>query len=174
MSDAYDWTQFTVHMHYYAPIEKVFQAWATAAGLESFFLSSALHASPDGSRRALDKPAVRGDRYQWTWLHGPGIEGEFLACDPGRSVAFTFGEDMRVDVELRVVEDSVEVRLHQTGCAKEDPQRAWQHLNCRSCWVYFMTNLKSVLEHGRDLRDRSHPERNDSLSIGWPSSRPSG
>lgn len=171
MSDAYDWTQFTVHMHYEAPIGRVFEAWATPAGLESFFLASARHASPDGSRRGPNEAAAAGDRYRWTWLHGPGIEGEFLSCDPGRSIAFTFGETMRVDVALKAVDDSVEVRLHQTGCATKDPQRAWQHLNCRSCWVYFLTNLKSVLEHGVDLRDRRHPERNDSVSIGWPAGR---
>ena len=92
--------------------------------------------------------------------------GEFLEVDPPRFVAFTFGS-MRVAVTVRAVDEDVEVRLEQTGCAPTDPERAWQHLNCRSCWVYFLTNLKSVLEHGIDLRDRSRPGRNDAVSIGW-------
>ena len=62
----------------------------------------------------------------------------------------------------------VELRLEQTGCSTIDPERAWQHLNCRSCWGYFLTNLKSVLEHGTDLRDFETPELTDAVSIGWP------
>jgi len=169
VTETYDWTRFLVHMYYDAPLERVFRAWATAEGLESFFIASARHASADGGARAPHELACPGDRYEWTWLHGLGLKGGFLACERDRRVAFTFGEHMEVEVTFRTVGDSVEVRLHQTGCMPEDPARAWQHLNCRSCWVYFLTNLKSVLEHGTDLRDRRHPDRNDSVSIGWAS-----
>ena len=90
-----------------------------------------------------------------------------LALEPGRRVGYTFGGAMRIDVTFLDREGAVEVRVEQTGCATQDPDRAWQHLNCRSCWVYFLTNLKSVLEHGTDLRDRERPQWNDSVSIGW-------
>ncbi|MHC4959191.1 MAG: SRPBCC family protein [Planctomycetota bacterium] len=171
MTEGYDWSRFRVHMFYRAPLDAVFAAWATPGGLESFFIASADHRSPDGDRRAPDAACVGGDRYHWRWMHGIELRGEVLACEPSRSVAYTFGSDMRFEVALREREGAVEVGLLQTGCATQDPDRAWQHLNCRSCWIYFMTNLKSVLEHGTDLRDGEQPEWNDSVSIGWPAIR---
>ncbi|MHC4954131.1 MAG: SRPBCC family protein [Planctomycetota bacterium] len=167
MSESYDWSQFKVHMYYRAPLEDVVAAWSTPGGLESFFIADADHRAPDGAQRTKDELCVGGDRYLWKFLHGIELEGEVLACEPSRSVAYTFGPDMRVDIAFQELDGAVEVALHQSGCATEDPKRAWQHLNCRSCWVYFMTNLKSVLEHGIDLRDHDEPQTNDSVSIGW-------
>jgi hypothetical protein len=74
---------------------------------------------------------------------------------------------MHVEIKLREVAGATEVQLHQTGCAAEDPARAWQHLNWRSCWIYFLTNLRSILAGGPDLRDFAHPNWNDSISIGF-------
>jgi len=167
MTDAYDWTQFTVHMHYRAPLDRVLAAWTTAEGLSSFFIGSARHESEDGVERAQGEPSVAGDRYAWDFLHGFHLDGRLLPCEGDERVAFTFGGGLRVGVSFRERDDAVEVRLHQTGCATEDPARAWQHVNCRSCWIYFMLNLKSVLENGADLRDHQHPVRNDSVSIGY-------
>jgi len=167
MSESYDWTQFRVSMIYRAPLPAVFGAWATPAGLESFFIAEGDHRGPDAKRRAGGEIVTRGDTYHWRWLHGIDLPGEVLAVEPDRSVAYTFGSDMRIDVSFAERSGAIEVCVHQTGCATEDPDRAWQHLNCRSCWVYFLTNLKSVLEHGIDLRDRDQPDWNDSVSIGW-------
>jgi uncharacterized protein YndB with AHSA1/START domain len=167
MSDAYDWSAFTVHFYYRATRDEVFRAWATAAGLSGFFIGSARHAAPGGGVRAQDEVVAAGDTYAWAFLHGLSLTGTFLACVPGERVAFTFGDAMQVDVTLRSVGDQVEVRLHQTGCGQDESARAWQHLNCRSCWVYFLTNLKSVLEHGVDLRDHDATDLNDAVSIGF-------
>ena len=165
----YDWSQFNVHMYYLAPIEDVFRRFATASGLESFYIGKAEHRAPDGTVRGPDEVVQAGDTYHWTYLHDFAHGGSFLYVQPERLVRFTFG-DVTVDIRFREVEGATEVDLHQTGCATRDPDRAWQHVNCRSCWVYFLTNLRSVLAHGVDLRDRDHPQWNDSVSIGWPAS----
>ena len=162
----YDWSQFHVHMYYLAPREEVFRRFATAAGLESFFVDSAEQKAPDGTPRGRDEIVRSGDTYQWKYVHDFAHGGTFLAVEPNRLVRFTFG-DMTVEVAFRTVGDATEVDLHQAGCATVDPGRAWQHVNCRSCWIYFLTNLRSVLADGRDLRDRDHPQWNDSVSIGW-------
>ena len=72
-----------------------------------------------------------------------------------------------VDVRFRNVGQATEVDLHRTNCAVVDPDRAWQHVNCRSCWIFFMTDLRSVLAGGLDLRDHRYPNWNDSVSIGF-------
>jgi len=171
--DTYDWSQFHLRMYYLAPRADVFRRFATAAGLESFFIHSARHVAPDGTPRAPDEAVRTGDRYQWTYVHDFAHGGTFEHVEKDRRVRFTFGT-MSVDVEFRDAPGATEVHLHQTGCATEDPDRAWQHLNCRSCWIYFLTNLRSILAGGPDVRDHDHPQWNDSISIGFDPQRGPG
>ncbi|MCP5065737.1 MAG: hypothetical protein GY946_04150 [bacterium] len=164
--DGYDWTQFHVHMYHRAPLDEASRRFATAGGLESFYIRDAEHPASDGSPRGRDEVVQSGDTYHWSYMHDFAPGGTFLAVDPSRLVHFTFG-NMEVAARFRSMAGASEVALHQTGCASEDPDRAWQHVNCHSCWVYSLTNLRSVLAHGADLRDRDHPAWNDSVGIGW-------
>jgi hypothetical protein len=162
----YDWSQFYVHMYYRAPIDEVFRRFATAAGMESFYVKQATFTAPDGAVRGPDEFYASGDAYLFDYVHDYSHGGRILGMTEEEMVAFTFGE-CQVTIRFRELEDATEVALHQTDCPLEDPQRAWMHLNCRSCWIYFMTNLRSVLAGGPDVRDFDHPEWNDSVSIGW-------
>jgi len=163
---SYDWSQFHVHMYYAAPLTEVFRRFSTGAGLASFFIYEARHQSSDGHVRTPDEMVQAGDEYHWTYVHDFGHSGHFIEVVPEQMLSFSFG-DMRVAVSFREEGGLTEVDLHQTGCATEDPERAWQHLNCRSCWIYFLTNLRSVIVGGPDLRDFDHPNWNDSVSIGF-------
>jgi uncharacterized protein YndB with AHSA1/START domain len=168
----YDWSQFHVRMYYLAPLAKVFRRFVTAAGLESFFIFKAVHTRADGGIRGAEEQVEGGDSYHWTYVHDFAHGGRFERVETDRLVAFTFGE-MTVTIAFRDVGGATEVDLHQTNCATEDPDRAWQHVNCRSCWIYFLTNLRSVLAGGPDVRDFDHPNWNDSVSIGFdPDSGP--
>ena len=164
--DAYDWSQFHVRMYYPAPLGEVYRRFSTAAGLESFFIYRATHVDESGVARAPDEQVQAGDRYEWDYVHRYAHGGSFVEVIPDSLVSFTFG-DMRVSVSFRELADATEVDLHQTNCATEDPARAWQHLNCRSCWIFFLMNLRSLLAGGPDLRDQQHPNWNDSVSIGF-------
>ena len=164
--NTYDWSQFHVRMYYLAPLAQVFHYFATAEGLEAFFIYKAVHTAVNGTVRRPDEQAQSRDRYHWTYVHDFAHGGEFLLVETNRLVRFTFGT-MTVDISFRDVGEAIEVDLHQTNCATEDPDRAWQHVNCRSCWIYFMTNLRSILAGGPDVRDYAHPNWNDSVSIGF-------
>mgnify|MGYP002725497064 CR=1 FL=1 len=172
MDTTYDWSQFHVRMYYLAPLEQIYHRFSTAEGLESFFIYKAVHITKDGTHRKSDEQVQTGDSYHWTYLHDFSHSGEYLLVKTNKLVRFTFG-DMSVDVHFRDVGNATEVDLHQTNCITIDPDRAWQHVNCRSCWIYFMTNLRSVVSGGSDLRDHDHPNWNDSVSIGFdPNSDP--
>ncbi|NKB71220.1 MAG: hypothetical protein GKR89_29460 [Candidatus Latescibacteria bacterium] len=159
-------------MYYLAPLTDVFNRFATAEGLESFFIHKAVHTQANGVPRRPDEQVQTGDRYHWTYVHDFAHDGQFQRVETHQLIEFTFGP-MAVAVTFRDAGEATEVDLHQTNCASEDPERAWQHVNCRSCWIYFMTNLRSVLAGGPDVRDHAHPEWNDSVSIGFdPSSGP--
>jgi hypothetical protein len=153
-------------MYYLAPIGDVFERFSTSGGLESFYVKSARILGPDGQPRDDDERFVAGDTYDFQYVHNFGHDGEILAIETDTLVSFTFGV-CQVDIHFREIDGATEVDLHQTGCPLEDPDRAWMHLNCRSCWIYFMTNLRSVLAGGPDVRDYDHPEWNDSVSIAW-------
>ena len=55
-----NWSQFRLRVNIAVPPEKVYAAWATRAGLESWFLRQA---------RAKGDPLQEGDEYAWRW-HG--------------------------------------------------------------------------------------------------------
>lgn len=180
--ESYDWTQFHVHMFYRAPLTEVFDRFATGAGLASFYIRNGTFTAPDGTIRPPDERFATGDSYHFDYLHDYAHGGVVHAVEDGRLVSFSFGP-CDVTIRFRSVDGVVgsgevverpdgggtftEVDLHQTSCPTEDPERAWLHLNCRSCWIYFMTNLRSVLAGGPDIRDHEFPELNDSVSIGW-------
>ncbi|MHC4505510.1 MAG: hypothetical protein ACYTFI_19570 [Planctomycetota bacterium] len=64
------------------------------------------------------------------------------------------------------VNEHTELRLIQTGIPNTPEGRVFGHLNCRSCWIFFLTNLKSVLDGGRDLRDPD-PDKVSSMEVGF-------
>lgn len=154
---SYDWTRFSITFFYYAPLERVFRAWATPGGLESFFVEECRTA------RGKDELVRAGEEYLFRYVHGFEHGGRFLGLRENEQLAFTFGE-MKVEVTFTEVAGGARVVLQQSGI--ED--QVMSHMNCRSCWLYFMTNLKSVLEHGIDLRDKEHPERASSMEVGYP------
>lgn len=166
-SVTYNWTTFTVHTIYRSTRDAVWRAWATPAGLESFFIREATVTAHNGERRAKDSSVCAGDAYHWRFWHDFELRGQILAVTPGDSLTFTFGS-METNVSLHDLNGAVEVALRQSNCRSDPEGSSEDHLNCRSCWVYFMTNLKSVIDTGHDLRDPDEPAWPDAVSIHWP------
>jgi len=161
----YDWSRFSIVFYFDQPVDVVFAKWATSEGLASFFVKEAMFASEGGNQRAPTEMAQAGDIYTWRWRHDAGLEGRVLAVEPDRVIEFTFG-DMRVGITFTEVDGQTELHLVQTGIADSDHGRVMSHLNCRSCWIYFITNLKSVLDQGFDLRVQD-PKRVSSMEVGF-------
>jgi uncharacterized protein YndB with AHSA1/START domain len=163
--DTYDWSTFEIVFYYDRPVGEVFRAWATAEGLESFFIESARFTSTEGTQRAPAEIIGTGDDYAWTWRHGHSITGRVTNVFEDREVSFTFG-GMSVSVFFRAVRGRTEVLLRQSEIPETTEGRVLGHLNCRSCWIFFMTNLKSVLAAQRDLRDED-PGAVSSMEVGF-------
>ncbi len=163
---AYDWSEFSITFFYPVPISVAYGAWATASGLESFFVESAAFLSPSGSRRQPDDLAQSGDCYEWTWRHGASVAGVVNRSELNSLLDFTFGSMNCVVTFDTADELTTMVRLAQDGIASDAEGQVMGHLNCRSCWVFFMTNLKAVLMAGTDLRDED-PARASSMEVGY-------
>jgi hypothetical protein len=68
-------------------------------------------------------------------------------------MGFTFGPGVRVLVELETDEGQTRIRLSQEGMAQSEAGRQL-FIDCYGGWTFYLTNLKSVLEGGLDLRER--------------------
>jgi uncharacterized protein YndB with AHSA1/START domain len=154
MPPAVDWTRFHLYVAIDATPDRIFQAWATSSGMESFFVEMMAIRDNSGRLLALDEPAVAGCQYVWRWDSGALVSGEFIDVLPGHELAFSFGES-KVRVRLHPQDGACILELCQYDMEDTEQNRMHLHSNCRAAWVYFLTVLKTLLEHGIDGRDKS-------------------
>lgn len=163
--DPYDWSRFEIFFYIQKPPDDVFKRWATSGGLESFFIRNARHRSSEGRVRDANELARSGDRYEWNWWHAFESSGEIRTVeDQGRRLSFTFGKTCLVEVAVSQAEGSTLVHLVQSRIPVDEDSKVNTHLDCRGGWIYFLTNLKAVLEQGIDVREKD-PRRARSLSV---------
>jgi uncharacterized protein YndB with AHSA1/START domain len=99
----------------------------------------------------------KGGRYSLGWTGGPTHSGTIVEFEPGRSIALAWdwpGVDLHGTVFALAVEpqdDGTLLRVQHRGFPRLE---AWTDLygGAEWGWTYFAMNLKSVLEHGHDLR----------------------
>ena len=161
----YDWKAFDLHFYYPARLEEVWTCWATPAGLCRFFVQDCPTTDSAGLPRDPTRTFAVGDHYRFRWRHGFEARGTVLEVIPERRLSITFGS-MRVDVNLAEAPGAIHVHLRQSDIPDTEDGRVQDHLNCRSCWIFFMTNLVSVLKTGTDLRDVD-PARVSSMEVGY-------
>lgn len=162
---SYDWTSFSLTFYYDAHITRVFKTWTEPKGLESFFIERCLFTNERGETRDNEEPAQAGDQYEWQFRQDFSVSGVVSVLEDKKQFSFSFGQ-MQVDVYFRVLDDKTEVQLVQSEIPDNPDGRVFGHLNCRSCWLFFMTNLTSVLNYGKDLRDEN-PELVSSMEVGY-------
>jgi uncharacterized protein YndB with AHSA1/START domain len=149
-----DWTRFDLHVAIDANPQTVLKYWSTIDGMEHFFVELMRITRPDGAERHSDERAQPGDRFLWRWPTGRYIRGEYLRPETDTEIRFSFGES-NVCVKALPYRDGTLLRLTQYDIPDNDDARMHIHANCRGGWVYFMSVLKTLIEHGVDGRDMS-------------------
>lgn len=126
---------------------------ATGDGICRWFMGQAEYIDSNGNILNAAVPARKDDTFRWQWLAKDlNISGHVIESAENELFSFTFGKLFEVSITIKEVEGRTLLTLHQkyaTGAEKND----FAHINCCTCWVFFLTNLKSVLEHGIDLRE---------------------
>lgn len=141
---AYDWTQFTEKIEIDASVDQVFRAWTDDTEITKWFVSEA------------EIEPKKGGRFYMAFLTGTAAEEKVLGIRKNRFFSFTFGPDGEtVEVTFKKTKMGSECHLHQFGMKNTEKSRVEWHMGCRNGWVFFLTNLKAVLEHGVDLRSRN-------------------
>jgi uncharacterized protein YndB with AHSA1/START domain len=137
--------------------KSVFDCWNTQKGIESWFLREARYTSSNGSSREGTEVIEPGDQYVWRW-HGHADEveekGSILSLIPNEMIRFSFGKAGDVTVRLLEHEDLILAELTQENIPLDDDSKTRFHVGCSNGWTFYLANLKSILEGGKDLRNR--------------------
>jgi uncharacterized protein YndB with AHSA1/START domain len=158
MLDDFDKSRFAVRIPVNAPVEKIFNAWTTPGGLEHFFLRHAAFHSPEGIKRETNDPVEVGDTYHWLWWGYPDEDserGEVLEQNGKDLLRFSFGKAGVCTLSIYQEEGETLVELIQENIPMDDNGFRFYHMGCKQGWSFYLTNLKSVLEGGLDLRNRN-------------------
>ena len=142
----FDWSKFFLRIAIKAPPEKVFKAWTDGKIVSKWF-----------SVKAEIEPKKNG-RIYYEWLANDKLETKVIEIVKNRKFVIPFGSK-GVIVEVKIKKDGrgsiCELRQYNMKTGPKD--RVGMHMGCKTGWVFFLTNLKSYLEHGIDLR--SHDKK---------------
>jgi uncharacterized protein YndB with AHSA1/START domain len=151
------WSSFKVTGDYNTDIRSLYEAWATPAGLEKWFLRKANFYAIAGRLRDPEEFILKEDTYEWYW-HGwddSTVEkGEILEANGTDLIKFTFAKDNIVTVEFSSRNGMSIVQLTQENIALEEDPAKNLFVQCQVGWTFYFANLKSVLEGGVDLRNK--------------------
>lgn len=146
-----------------ASAKSIYDAWTTQAGLESWFLRLAQFTGPDGQTRHRNSPIAKGDRYKWLW-HGyedsVAEEKEILDANGWDSLQFSFSGNCKVTVTIRQEQGETICELVQDMPMEDLNEQQHFFIECGKGWDFYLTNLKSVLEGGLDLRNKNAALKN--------------
>ncbi len=152
-----DWNQFKKRVTIRATTDSIYRAWTTGHGIESWFLRSAEFSNEAGVLRGAHEFAELGDNYLWKW-HGwsdeANLRGNILAANGRDYFQFTFHDPMVVSIRILSEFGTNIVELVQTNIATDEDSRSNYFVGCGEGWTFYLTNLKSVLEGGLDLRNQ--------------------
>ena len=140
-SKPFDWTKFFLRIAIDTSPEKVFQAWTDDKIVTKWF-----------TVKAEMEPKKKG-RIFWEWLGCDKLDTKNIDFVPNKKFVFPFGSKGE-QVAITIVPDSSGAicELRQTKMKTDPKSRIAMHMGCKQGWTFFLTNLKSYLEHGIDLR----------------------
>jgi uncharacterized protein YndB with AHSA1/START domain len=153
----HDWTKFHLRIPVNTDVETVYKAWTTQEGLENWFLRKAAFTDKNGVARKINSSIQVNDTYEWLW-HGWGDEvmekGSVLQMNGKNFLKFSFGKAGNVSVTINNEGEESLVELVQSEIPTDESSQINFHLGCTKGWIFYLTNLKSILEGGIDLRNR--------------------
>jgi uncharacterized protein YndB with AHSA1/START domain len=151
-------TKFIKRISIHATPEEVFNAWSTQDGLETWFLRRAEFTTPNGTQRGRNEPIQGGDKYLWIW-HGYGddvYEQRKIVHSNGRDqLSFEFTGNCLVSVNAKTERGETICELIQERIPFSDDITDSLYILCGEGWTFYLTNLKSILEGGIDLRNKN-------------------
>jgi uncharacterized protein YndB with AHSA1/START domain len=157
MNPSKNWNEFSIRIPVKAALSDLFSAWTTQAGIEKWFLRSAIYKTQQGSLRGVNEPVQKGDRYRWLW-HGYPDEvvesNHVLESNGSTKFQFEFTGSCSVTIRLEKIKDYTMVNLTQERIPDDRNPATNLFVGCQLGWTFYLTNMKSIYEGGIDLRNR--------------------
>ena len=154
----YNWKQFTLRVPVSSITQSIYDAWTTTEGIESWFLRKAVFTNPSNKIRTESEHFQTGDKYEWLW-HGyddtVGEKGKILGANGNDFLQFEFSGGCIVTVKIKTEQGQNICELVQDMTPPEEKDRQYFFIECQKGWTFYLTNLKSVLETGNDLRNKN-------------------
>ena len=154
----YDWSRFELRIPVRAAVDTIYRALATTEGIESWFLRKAVYFDENHNQRNPSEFIQKGDRYTWLW-HGYNDEtvehNDILEANGFDTISFVFAGHCIVTITIGTLGNETIVQLTQENIPTGEDGKADIHIGCMEGWTFYMANLKSILEGGIDLRNRS-------------------
>jgi hypothetical protein len=159
----FNWNRFIVRVNVKTTAEKLYWCWATKEGIEYWFLRRSDYKKPDGNLLSKNEFVKKEDSYSW-WWHGYSDEvveqGEILDCNGKDFFKFRFGNAGICTVNIYQEQDEQMMELIQEDIPTDEKSKQNWHIGCKTGWTFYMTNLKSLLEGGIDLRNKNEKIQN--------------
>ena len=149
---------FKLRVNINASIEKAYQAWSTRAGLESWFLRQAIFKDAEGKDRGSDMPIQENDNYTWRWHGYPddiAEKGKVLKANGKNLFSFTFSMGCPVTISIYTELDQTIVELVESNLPTDEETIKKHYVGDSRGWIFYLANLKSILEGGLDLRNKN-------------------
>ncbi len=155
--DDKQWSKFKLRVNVNATVEEAYKAWTTQEGLESWFLRNASFKDSQGIDRKQDSIIQEGDTYTWFWHGYPDSileRGKVLASNGKDNLTFTFSMGCPVNIAIYKEHDETIVQLVESDLPTDEETMLKHFVGDSKGWIFYLANLKSVLEGGLDLRNK--------------------
>lgn len=149
---------FKLRVNITTSIETAYKAWATRAGIESWFLRKAIFKDERGKERTGDTAVQENDTYTWLWHGYPddvSEQGKVLKANGKNLFSFTFSMGCPVTISIYTELDQTIVELVESNLPTDEETIKKHYVGDSRGWIFYLANLKSVLEGGLDLRNKN-------------------
>ena len=153
-----DFSQFKLRVNIRTSIENAYRAWATPSGLESWFLGRAVFTDAAGAVRPGDALLQENDEYAFYFAAKPDkplITGKVLKTNGKDLFSFTFSKGCPVTISIYTEQNETIVQLIESNLPTDEETIRKHYISDSKGWIFYLTNLKSVMEGGLDLRNRN-------------------
>jgi Activator of Hsp90 ATPase homolog 1-like protein. len=155
--EKHDWSKFSLKINIDADVEDIFNAWSIPGELEKWFLRSAKF-QHNGAELSKNARVQDGDAYEWLWHGHPDTsieKGTIRHTNGVDTIGFDFSGGAYVTVEIADVGGECICMLTQEDIPTDEHGMVNYNMGCQVGWTFYLTNLKSHLEGGIDLRNKN-------------------
>lgn len=149
--------EFKLRVNVNTSVENAYRAWASSGGVGSWFLRAS-YIDKDGNTRPEDELAREGDEYALSLPTKPDMvvcTGKVLKANGRDLFSFTFSKECPVTITIYREQDETIVELIESHLPTDEETIRKHYVGDTKGWIFYLTNLKSVLEGGLDLRNKN-------------------